>query len=125
MKEFVGVDHPAIAVDDLQAAVKWYHEVLGYEKFFELKEKNVWIIKAPDGTFIEMMQKDDTERPIRTVLTSGLSHLAFRVTNLKDAMAFLDSKGVKWLGDVAPAIGGGNLRSFEDPDGNMLQIVQR
>lgn len=125
MKQFTGIDHPAIAVSDLDESADWYAVTLGYEKFFKEDEKSVWILKAPDGTFLEMMQQDDSNRPERNVLTSGFSHLALRVSNLDEAIAELDEKGVKWISDVFGAIGGGKLRNFEDPDGNMLQIVER
>lgn len=120
-----GVDHPAIAADNLEELTNWYCDTLGYEKFFKHPEKPVWIIKSPDGSFIEMMQKDDTTRPNRSVLTPGISHLAFRVKNLQEAIAMLEKKNVKWISEVVDAIGGGKLKSFEDPEGNMLQIVDR
>ena len=120
-----GIDHPAIAADNVDELADWYCDILGFEKFFKHEEKNVWIIKASDGTFIEMMQKDESLRPERTVLTPGYSHLAFRVGNLDEAISHLDQKKVIWLSEIVDAIGGGRLRSFQDPEGNMLQIVQR
>ena len=35
------------------------------------------------------------------------------------------SAGVRWLGPPGEAVGGGALRSFLDPEDNMLQIVAR
>ena len=125
MKLITGIDHPAVAADNLETLAKWYNEVLDYEKYFFDEEKNVWILKAPDGTYLEMMQKDQNPRPERTVLTPGFSHLALRVEDLDNAISYLDSKNVTWISDVVGAIGGGQLRSFEDPEGNMLQVVQR
>lgn len=120
-----GLDHPAIAADDLEKLSNWYCEVLDYQLVMKSDEKPVWIIKSPDGTFMEMMQKDENARPTRTVLTAGISHLAFRVTNLQQAIERLDKAGVKWLSEIVPAIGGGKLRTFADPEGNVLQIVDR
>lgn len=120
-----GIDHPAIAADDADALVEWYADVLGYKKTFRVADKPVWIITAPDGTHIEIMHKDENARPERTVRTPGFSHLAFRVKNLDDAIAALDAKGVEWIGDIADAVAGGRLRSFSDPEGNMLQVVER
>ena len=125
MEIITGVDHPAIACENLEDQVAWYVEYLGFKRFFHAAERKVWIIQAPDGTFIEMMQKDENERPPWTVLTPGFSHLAFRVHDLEKVTAFLEEKGVDWMGEPVPAIGGGMLRSFTDPEGNMLQIVQR
>ena len=83
------------------------------------------MLKAPDGTLLEVMPKDDTARPERTTWTPGWSHLALRVENIEEAIVFLDSKGVQWGGNVIEAIGGGKVRNLIDPDGNMLQILER
>ena len=122
--DLTGIDHPAMAVSDVETVTDWYCEVLGYEKAAK-KGDSVWIIKAPDGTFIEMMQQNGDPRSARAILTPGWSHLAFRVSDLEAAIAFLESKKVAWLGEIIPAVGGGRLRSFADPDGNMLQVVER
>lgn len=125
MENLKGIDHPAIAAEDLEALAQWYCDVLGYTKHFYEEKKKVWILGAPDGTYIEMMQKDGSDRPDRTVLTPGFSHLALRVDDLDAAIRYLEAQHVHWIGDVVGAIGGGALRSFEDPEGNMLQVVQR
>jgi len=121
---FLGIDHPAIAADDVESLTKWYCEALGY-KVFAQTDKPVYIIEAPDGTYIEIMPKDETLRPDRTVNTPGWSHLALRVGDMDKAMAALEAKGVKWLGEEFLAAGGGRIRNFNDPEGNLLQILQR
>ena len=125
MKEvFTGIDHPAIAADDVVALTRWYCDVLGY-KVFAQTGKPVFIIEAPDGTYIEMMPKDETSRPERTINTPGFSHLALRVSNIDEAMAALEKQGVVWLGEAFNAAGGGRIRNFTDPEGNLLQVIQR
>ena len=125
MKEFfTGIDHPAIAADDVVKLTDWYCDVLGYEVFAQT-DKPVFIIEAPDGTYIEMMPKDDTLRPERTINTPGLSHLALRVNDMDAAMSALEQKGVVWEGAEFNAAGGGRIRNFKDPEGNLLQILQR
>ncbi|GHT07729.1 hypothetical protein FACS189432_00190 [Bacteroidia bacterium] len=121
---FLGIDHPAIAAQDVVALTQWYCDVLGYEIFAQT-EKPVFIIKAPDGTFIEMMPKDETLRPTRTVNTPGWSHLALRVSDMDKAIAELDKHQVAWTTDEFEAVGGGRIRNFTDPEGNLLQVVQR
>ena len=125
MQYLVGIDHPALAADDLISLSQWYCDTLGYTLFFKHPEKPVHILKAPDGTLFEMMQKDASTRSERQVLTPGWSHLALRVDNLAEAIRHLTQQKVYWLSEIVPAIGGGQLRSFADPEGNMLQIVQR
>ena len=88
-------------------------------------DKPIYIVKAPDGTLIEIMPKDETVRQERTVNTPGWSHLALRVSDFDAAATALDAKGVAWTGDEFTAVGGGRIRNFTDPEGNLLQIVQR
>ena len=125
MQNLLGIDHPALAADDLDRLSQWYRATLGYTLFFKHPEKPVHILQAPDGTLFEMMQKDASARPKRQVLTPGWSHLALRVDNLAEAIRHLDEQQVRWLSEIVPAIGGGQLRSFADPEGNMLQVVER
>ncbi|WP_247236660.1 VOC family protein [Telluribacter sp. SYSU D00476] len=122
--DFLGVDHPAVAAEDVEALANWYCEVLGYQKWYH-DPKPVWMLKAPDGTLLEVMPRDSTQRPERTTWTPGWSHVAFRVASIADAIAYLDTKGVVWTGEVVEAIGGGKVRSAMDPDGNMIQILER
>ncbi|MDR2473879.1 MAG: VOC family protein [Tannerella sp.] len=121
---FLGIDHPALACDDVTGLTKWYCETLGY-KVMTQTDKPIYIIEAPDGTYIEMMPKDDTARPARNVCTPGWSHLALRVDNFDAAVEALDKHEVKWEGAEFGAVGGGRIRNFTDPEGNLLQIVSR
>ncbi|MGB3851305.1 MAG: VOC family protein [Tunicatimonas sp.] len=125
MQNLLGIDHPALAADNLTSLSQWYCDTLGYMLFFAHPNKPVHILKAPDGTLFEMMQKDASTRPKRQVLTPGWSHLALRVDDLAQAIRHLDEQRVRWLSEIVPAIGGGQLRSFADPEGNMLQVVAR
>ena len=88
--KFLGIDHPAVAADDVEILSDWYCEVLGYEKWFRHRNveplKPVWMLKAPDGTLLEIMPKDDTLRQSRTTWTPGWSHLALRVENIEEAI---------------------------------------
>ena len=121
---FIGIDHPAIAVEDVEKMTQWYCNVLGY-KVFARTDKPVYIIQAPDGSFIEVMPEDGSPRPQRTVSTPGWSHLAWRVSDMDQAIAELDKHNVVWEGPEFMAVGGGRIRNFTDPEGNMVQIVQR
>jgi glyoxylase I family protein len=122
--KFLGIDHPAVAADDVEKLSDWYCTMFGYEKWFH-HPKPVWMLKAPDGTLLEVMPKDDTLRQNRTTWTPGWSHLALRVENIENAIAYLDTKGIVWGGEVITAIGGGKVRNCFDPEGNMLQILER
>lgn len=122
--QLLGIDHPAVAASDVEELTNWYCDVLGYERQFH-HEKPVWILRAPDGSLLEVMPQDDTPRPDRTTWTPGWSHLALRVKDIEEAIQYLDTHDVAWQGETVEAIGGGRVRAFSDPDGNMWQVVQR
>lgn len=124
MMQFIGIDHPAVAADDVEKLSDWYCAIFGYEKWFH-HPKPVWMLKAPDGTLLEIMPKDDTLRAARTTWTPGWSHVAFRVENIEATIKYLDTKGIVWGGDMTDAIGGGKVRNCYDVEGNMIQILQR
>ncbi|MDR6562275.1 MULTISPECIES: VOC family protein [unclassified Arcicella] len=125
----MGVDHPALAADDVELLTTWYCEVLGYQPWFEYRTteppKLVWMLKAPDGTLLEIMPKDDTSRQKRTTWTPGWSHLALRVKDIEQAICYLDQHNITWAGELSNAIGGGRVRNFLDIEGNLLQILER
>ncbi len=127
--KFLGIDHPAVAADNTERLSDWYCKVLGYEQWFHHQfddpSKSVRILKAPDGTLLEVMPKDDTDRPKRTTWTPGWSHLAIRVENIDSAIEHLDNNHVIWAGALTKAIGGGRVRNLLDPEGNLLQILER
>lgn len=116
-----GIDHPAVAVADVDAYADWCCATLGFTKVHR-HPKPVWILGLPDGTLLEVMPQDATPRPPRTTWTPGWSHLALRVSSLPAAESAL---AVDWAGPVIAAVGGGRVRSFTDPEGNMWQIVER
>ena len=120
----IGIDHPALAAKDVDALADWYCDILGYTRVFR-HDKPVWILRAPDNTLLEIMPQDETPRPQRTTWTPGWSHLALRVADFSAAEQYLTEKGVEWTGEATGAIGGGRVRNFADPDGNMLQILER
>ena len=121
---FLGIDHPAIAANDVDVLAEWYCDAFAYKKLYR-HDKPVWMLLSPDNTLLEIMPKDDAPRPQRTTWTPGWSHLAIRVSNIELAVKYLDSKGVNWGGSIVDAYGGGRVRNLYDIEGNMLQILER
>jgi hypothetical protein len=40
-------------------------------------------------------------------------------------IAHLDNHNIRWTSVLSPATGGGKVRTFLDPEGNILQLIQR
>jgi glyoxylase I family protein len=126
------VDHIAIACRDVERMRIWYERVLGFEVRAQKTPSRpdasapTYLVGLPGSpTTLELMPDDRTPIPGRQPFHRGLSHVALDVDDLREWEGRLSAADVKWLGAVVEAVGGGRLRSFEDPEGNMLQIVQR
>jgi methylmalonyl-CoA/ethylmalonyl-CoA epimerase len=128
------VDHIAIAVHDLEASIKFYSEVLG----FELRER-----RETKGQTTAMISAVMVAGPITAVLLqgttpesqvsrfvenygAGVQHIAIGVENLREMAEELKSSGLEFDTNV---IEGGGLRqifSHRDPgSGMMFEFIER
>ena len=122
---FAGVDHVAIASGDPARLADWYCEVLGFRCVADNgKERPTRILAGAGGGMIEMMPDDQTPPPGRELFDRGISHLAIRVTDLDEALVRVRGSGAE-VADPAAAAGGGRGASFRDPEGNIVQVVER
>ena len=119
-----GIDHPAVASENVEVLSNWYCEVLGFEVVFK-DPRPIWLLKAPDGVILEILPIDSNPRPVRTNLTPGWSHVAFGVDDIEAGIAHLDNHNIRWTSVLSPATGGGKVRTFLDPEDNVLQLIQR
>ena len=122
---FAGLDHAAIAARDPARMAKWYCDVLGFRALSDNgKERPTRLLAGAGGGMIEMMPDDESPAPGRELFDRGISHLAIRVSNLAAALAGLRAAGVE-VAEPVPAAGGGQVASFKDPEGNVVQVVER
>jgi glyoxylase I family protein len=125
-------DHVAIACRDVEAQRAWYESILQ----FQVKARKspsrpdapetAYLSGPPGSQVLLELMPDDRQAPAgRKPFTSGISHIAFAVDSFAAWEQRLSEAGVRWLGEPVEALGGGKLRSFLDPEGNMLQIIER
>ena len=150
------VDHVALTVPDLDAAMKFYTEVIGGEELYRVGPfDSADFPKAADGRdwgaahlnvpgaklTIGMIQIGPTmmlelfryEKPDGANQTPprnhdlGGHHVAFKVTDIDAAVAYLKARGVRvFAGPMALAdgpLGGLSFVYFLDPWGNQLELV--
>ncbi len=127
---FTTIDHPAIACFDVSRQIEWYCRNLGMKVVAQNDLDPPTALVGYDqfrGTTIELMPaRDPGPNPDEGArFQPGLRHLALRVTNFDQAFAQLKERGIKFITEVGPAVGGGRIASFRDPEGNELQIVER
>ena len=56
---------------------------------------------------------------------NGWRHVALRVDSISSAKAELEKRGVELTEAIKPAGGGGSVLFFQDPEGNLLHLVER
>jgi catechol 2,3-dioxygenase-like lactoylglutathione lyase family enzyme len=146
------IDHINIVVSDLERSVKFYTELLGFEKTNSAHMEGEWIesivglkgvvadvvfIVAPAGEpRIELLSyKTPTGEAIpqnSMANTIGLRHIALRVDDIHSASEKLREAGVKLLSGpvivpgsvVTHDAGHKMLCYFHDPDGTLLEITE-
>lgn len=115
-----GLDHVAIAVEDVERSRRFYSEVLGLERAHE--EWDVPVVLAANGTGVAIFDKDlhpgnDEGQPATRIL-----HIAFRLDRegFERAREQLAAEGLEpHFSDhgIAHSI------YFSDPDGHQLELT--
>jgi len=142
-----GLHHVGVTVADLEAAIDFYHGVLGLEfvsepsPVFDDPELGAavgvpgaalrQVCLALGDTILELLQYTAPPSPVPGPLPQnalGAQHVAFLVDDASATKAELEAKGVSFLSDVN-AVDDGVLEGwrwvyFSDPEGNALELVQ-
>lgn len=106
------VDHIGIAVKDLEAAKKFYEEVLGLKSAGDevVEEQKVRVCFFPCGdSELELLESTSPDGPIAKHIErsgEGIQHVALRVDNIENALATLKEQGVRLI-DEKPRYGAG------------------
>lgn len=118
-----GLDHVAIAVKDLDAAVKFYVEVLGFPppELEVVEEQRVKTAIFGHGMGrIELICPTDPSSSVAKFLDKrgeGLHHVCVEVSDIAQALASLKARGAALI-DETPKIGAGGAKiAFVHPKG--------
>jgi methylmalonyl-CoA/ethylmalonyl-CoA epimerase len=132
------IDHVGVAVPDLDAAVKWYHDHLGMIVLHEevnkdqgVREAMLSVRGAPTGSAqIQLMAPLDETSTIAKFIDKrgpGLQQLAYRVSDIEALTERLRDQGVRLLYD-APRRGTADSRiNFihpKDTGGVLIELVE-
>ena len=127
------IDHIAIVVRDLDAAIALYTQTLGFAPVYRetIADQGVEAVGLQAGdSIIELLRPLDEESAIakfRGDSATKLHHTAYRVDNIEASLADLRSKGVRLI-DEHPRKGAhGNLIAFLHPKstgGVLIELCQ-
>ncbi|MEP3279192.1 MAG: methylmalonyl-CoA epimerase [Stappiaceae bacterium] len=106
------LNHVAIAVPDMDAAVATYRDTLGASVSARVEQPDHGVatvfIDLPN-TKIELLEPLGTESPISKFLeknpAGGIHHICYEVSDIQSAKAHLLEKGARVLGTGEPKIG--------------------
>jgi catechol 2,3-dioxygenase-like lactoylglutathione lyase family enzyme len=142
-----GLHHVGITVKDLDASIRFYHDVLGLE--FS-NEPSPWFdgpelgpaVGVPGAalrqvslllgdTTLELLEyktpPSQTEGPLSSQ-SLGASHVAFKVDDIEARKAELEAEGIRFFSDVnvvdEGVLAGWRWVYFADPDGYPLELVE-
>ncbi|NHJ46711.1 MAG: hypothetical protein FK733_02875 [Asgard group archaeon] len=121
----IGIDVVFIHVKNPEKMTKWYVEKLGLEIGFSTPDKD-WQEFSLDENRPTTRFALDYGGPDPSKVEQQPIMISFKVENIFDAIKYLGLKGVKFLGkDIISDVGPTLVATFQDPEGNYLQISQR
>lgn len=129
------LNHVAIAVPDLEAAIVKYRDMFGAKVsgIEDLPEHGVSVVFVTlDNTKIELLHPLGSNSPIAGFLTKnpsgGVHHLCFEVKDLADSVNKLSQSGARVLGDGKPKLGAHDLPVVflhpKDFDGTLIELEE-
>lgn len=120
------VEHLGLPARDTVATKDWYVRTLdGKMVFTDGKTPPAFFVQLPGGIMVEIYQATSSLKETADNKLAGWRHVALRVDSIESARATLEERGVKFTATVGPAGGGGRVLFFEDPDGNLLHLIER
>ena len=108
----------AMEAADLDASIAWYRDVLGFELLYRMDDLGWCELKtAVAGVNVGLSQ-------VETPQVKGGATPTFGVSDIDQARAALETKGVRFDGETITIKDMVRLATFFDPDGNKLMFYQ-
>lgn len=133
MSELTEIDHVAIAVRDLEAAVAYYRATFGCEvEHREVVERDgveEALLRVADS-YIQLLTPMRDDSPVAKYLANkgeGLHHVGYRVADCASALARVKAEGHRVIDDVPRPGSRGTMVAFVHPKtafGTLIELVQ-
>src|ERR687895_516762 len=127
------VEHIALAVADLEAAIEHYGSVWGLEVSHRERVEDQGVEEAmlPLGeSYLQLLGPTGPDTTVGKFVSrrgEGLHHIAYEVEDLERALAVLKEKGVPLIDEVPRRGGRGHMVAFVHPKGNhglLVELIQ-
>jgi 4-hydroxyphenylpyruvate dioxygenase-like putative hemolysin len=130
----IEVDHLAIAVEDLEASVRFYRDLLGFDEVSRRETRGARTSMASAvmrkaSTTVVLVQGNEPESQVSRFVREfgqGIQHVAFRVRDLRVVLEGLRKLGVKPEIDVIEGRGINQVfLEREGPAGVRIELIER
>jgi len=127
------IDHIGIATNGIEETAAVYRDALGLSvsETEEVASQKVRVAMLPIGeSRIELLEATSDDSPISKFLTKrgpGVHHIAFKVADIRAALADLKSQGTRLLDEEPRTGAGGCLVAFIHPSstgGVLIELVE-
>ena len=131
--KLINLDHVAVAVHDLDAALDDYRSRYKVEPLYRevVEAQGVEEAMIPvGGSFVQLLQPLGADTPVGRFLESrgeGLHHIAFAVASIDIALEHLRAEGAKLVDEAARPGGRGTRIAFVHPadlTGTLIELVE-
>jgi methylmalonyl-CoA/ethylmalonyl-CoA epimerase len=127
------IDHVAIAVHDLEAAIAWYEKAFGatveHRETVESDGVAEALLRVADS-YIQLLTPTRDDSPVAKYLEKrgeGLHHVGYRVANCAQALASVRASGGRVIDDAPRPGSRGTTVAFVHPStsfGTLIELVE-
>ncbi len=127
------IDHVAIAVRDLEAAIAWYAEVFGatveHREVVVSDGVEEALVRVADS-YVQLLTPTREDSPVARFLDKrgeGLHHVAYRVADCAAALDAVKASGQRVIDDAPRPGSRGTTVAFVHPSasfGTLIELVQ-
>jgi methylmalonyl-CoA/ethylmalonyl-CoA epimerase len=127
------IDHVAIAVNDLEAAIAWYAEVFGATVEHRERVDSDGVeeaLLAVADSFVQLLTPTRDDSPVAKYLANkgeGLHHIGYRVADCAVALQAVKDSGGRAIDDAPRPGSRGTTVAFIHPKtsfGTLIELVQ-
>lgn len=124
------IDHIAIVVDDIEAALSFWRDALGLEldHVEEVAEQKAVVAFLPAGeSKVELVKPTTADSGMARYLQKrgpGMHHICFEVDDIEASLAALKEKGVRLINETPLAGSGGKQIAFIHPESTNGVLVE-
>jgi len=123
----MNIEHIGIYAQDSVALAGWYANTLDLQEVRRIErgegKSPVVFLQGTSGAVVEILPTDSQKRP-RELNSPGFTHLGIVIEDFDAQVARLAALGIDVNG-VRSTSNGWTIGYFNDPEGNILELVQR